>query len=129
MGSEPIFVCSLLSAHCLARAEAFFSFWISFLCFSFSDWENRSFRDLFSHQLEKLPFCISMEQRFRTRTWSIQASNKSLSWETRINPFLCKRYCFTLSKWFVGSSISKKSFSPENKIASITFVRSPWLRV
>ena len=54
--------------------------------YSFSIRANVSFRFLFSHQLEKFPACTSIEWRFSTRTWSMHASKKLRSWDTRINP-------------------------------------------
>ena len=134
MGSKPILLFSLFSDQLRTLFAASLSLLISFLCFSFSATAKLSFFSLFSHQEEKLPACTSMVLRFSTSTWSTQASSKSLSWETRIKPFFDARYCFTIfrllsSRWLVGSSISRKSFSPENRIANITLVCSPKLSV
>ena len=90
-GSNPIFVLSFLSAHLLLWSTDFRSAAISRRCFSFSIFSKLSLRVLFSHQLVKLPLWTSMEFLFNTRTWSMQASRISLSWDTRINPFFPDR--------------------------------------
>ncbi len=124
---------SFLLAHCLHCFTAFSKDAISCKCFLFSILEKLSFLILFSHQLEKSPLCTSIDLRLSTSTWSIHASNKSLSCDTSIKPFFLRKYSFTdslasWSRWSVGSSTSRKSFSPEKRSASNTFVRSPWLK-
>ena len=134
IGSKPIFVFSFFSAQRLLRSAACRRDAISCRCFSFSASANWSFRRLFSHHEVKLPLCTSIEPRFKTRTWSMHASRRSRSCETRIKPFFFFKYSRThalasWSRWFVGSSIRRKSFSPENRTASNTFVCSPKLKV
>ena len=133
-GSNPILEFSFLSAHRLLLSAAALSLPISLRCFSFSACWNASFFSLFSHHVEKLPACISIVDLFKTSTWSHTASKRSLSCDTRINPFFEARYSFIISralvsKWFVGSSIRRNSFSAANSTANITLVRSPKLSV
>ena len=75
-----------------------------------------------------------MFARLIESTWSMTASRNARSWLTRMKPRFVLRYRASvsraaMSRWFVGSSISKKLFSRMKRIASSTFVRSPKLSV
>ena len=105
---------------------------LSMLFFSFTFWasSNSCWRWKLVNQVEKFPLCTSMFDRLIDRIWSTQPSKKQRSWETKINPFFRFRYAETvslafISKWFVGSSISKKCPSFRKRAASSTLVCSP----
>ena len=75
-------------AACLADS---FSLWISFFRCSFCFSSMLSLAVLSAYQEEKFPFRTSIVCLFSTSTWSTQRSRKSLSWETRMKPFLRER--------------------------------------
>ena len=80
----------------------------------------------FSCHVEKHPLWSSTVVRFRASTWSTQPSRNTRSWETRINPFFPFRYRLTaslasMSRWLVGSSMSRKPFSLANSRPKV-----PW---
>ena len=130
VGSKPIFARSALSAHCAFSRAAASRRPISFLSRSFSASSYLSRRSLFSSHVEKSPWVTSISARFIERMWSTQPSRNARSCETRMKPRLRRRYRATRSRpassrWFVGSSISRKSSSLVNIAASWSFVRSP----
>ena len=116
------------------RAAASESLEISFFSFSFCVFSNACRFWKFSVKTLKLPLCTSMSVLFIESIWSTHPSRNARSCETKINPFLAFKYSATFflpssSRWFVGSSISRKLPSFRNRAASSSLVLSPFDRV
>ena len=123
-------VFSILSDHFAVFLEATSSLFISFINFSFWVCSKLSWASLFFFHEVKFPLCISIFVLFIEIIWSTTLSKKSLSCDTSMKLFFFFKYStkfsfVSLSKWFVGSSISKKFPPFRNKLIKSIFICSP----
>lgn len=101
---------------------------------SFRAVSRRSLRSFSWYQTEKFPWTSSGPVRFRASVWSVQASRKALSWDTRRKPrssprrYRAVRVRPASSRWLVGSSSMGYPSSWQNSRASPARVCSPPLR-